>query len=385
MQSDANFKNWQEYIQNPKNADMRDDPSILAVEQQWNSYLKYGNQFGEEGLKKNGKQPFAFMAPEDLVDTTAKLIELAKATQFDDFKKFGYQNSGMRSSVTSSRKDLAVQHGIASTWGKYLKKDYDKYVSQLAGNEKTNAKTLNQFVRERMEPYFPSEKIERAYEAPVMQPPRGADGGAERMTNSLWLEMHRKALATPGQRIDFGAEAVQYTFGNKLGEHNMDGVKDPFGNVINLGLRKAQSTGLVQPQKGPEGSVYSEYDALVRLPLTEFKALGDQFDDVIDDFWWDQITAGASDASINWDVEPEYKELGFKKYVDEQGRALVEFPVKQKYDPLNVHLADNYTNAHNVSPHKEDPYKGISGAGEAIVSDDGKWAWDGIKWVATGQ
>lgn len=385
MQSDANYQTWQKYIADPKNADMRDDPEIQKVSQQWNNYLKFGNQYAtnqEEVGKLGGKKEFTFMAPEDLVDTTAKLIELAKATQFDDFKNFGYQNSGLRSSITSSRKDLAVQHGIASTWGKYLKKDYDKYVSQLQGNEKTNAKTLNQFVKERMDPYFPSEKIEKAYEAPVIKPPSGGSGADARMTNSLWLSMHDKALNTPGQRIDFGAEAVQYTFANKLGEHNLDGVKDPFGNVLNLGLRGAQSTGLVQPQRGPDGTVYSEYDALVRLPLTEFKQLGNKFDDVIDDFWWDQITAGASDASVDWEIEPEYEALGFKKYTDDKGRALVEFPVKQKYDPLNVHLSDNYSNAHNVSPHKEDPYKGIEGSGEVVISDDGKWQWDGAKWIA---
>jgi len=383
MTSDANYKAWQKYIQDPKNSDMRDDPALLAVNQQWNNYLKFGHQEGEAGLKRDGgKREFTFMAPEELVDTTSKLIELAQKTEYDDIKNFGYQNSGLRSEVSSARKDLTVQHALGSTWGKYLKKDYDKYVDQLVGNEKTNAQTLNQFVRQRMEPYFQSEKIDRAYQVPVLRA-RGS-GGVDGMNRSIWLNMHNKALSVPGQKIDFGAEAMQFTFANKLGEHNLDGVKDPFGNVVDLGLRKAQATGLGQPQRGPDNSVYAEYDALVRMPVKDFQNLGPKYNEAIDEGGLGQFTPGPS-SSKDWDVWEEYKALGIEQYTDEAGNKFVQFPIRQKYDPNNVHLSDNYANAHNISPHKEDPYAGIADGQEAVVSDDGKWAWNGTSWVPTGR
>lgn len=349
--SDANFKRMQEYMANPKNSDMVNDSEFKKNLGQWDNYLKYGNQFGEADAAKNGKKAFMFSAPEDAVDTTKLLIDSAKDVQYDMRDKFGYQ--GFRQYVSKANKDLAVEHVLASSNGKYLKKDYEKYLGQFVGNERTNAKTINQFTLERMNPYFQGEKIDKGFDPPVLK--AGGDGASA--SPNMWLDMHKKALANPGQQIDFGSEAMQKTFGNNLGEMNMDGIKDPFGNVLNLGMRKATATGMAQPHKGPGGNVYAEYGALVRLPVEEFMKLGGQYNKAIDEGGVGQILPGGpSNDATNWDIHSEYQNLGFKKYTDDKGRAYVEFPVKQKYDPLNVHLADNYSNAHNVKQHGENPY-----------------------------
>lgn len=371
LASDKGIADFNKYASDPKNADLVGTPEFEHEKQRLSNYLKYGNDKGVAGERN----AYTFIAPEEGKDTTSALVDLASKAEFDVKDRVG--KDGYKQSISDVRKNQAVEHALASTWGPYLKKDYNKYQSQLVGNDKSNAKTLNEFVKERMSPYFKSDKIEIGHDyAPIKA------ASTATMTPSLWNEMHIKAIKNPGQKIDLGAEALQQTFGNKAGEVNLDSVKDPFGNELNLGMRRAAFTGLVTPQKSPDGSMYSEADAMVRLPVDEFEALGEDYNKIIDERGLGQFTPGASKT---WDITEGGQKLGFKKYVDEKGTPYVEFVAHKKYDPANPNLADNYANAHNISQHKENPYEGTTestqGTEQPILSGSGKYVWDGQKWI----
>lgn len=343
LASDKSLDTFAKYLADPKNADMRDDPEILKLMQQRDNYEKYGNQFGEEAAKKDGLKPFMFVAPEDLVDTTKYLVDLAGKTQYD--MRNGFGRGGYRQSVSNDRRNLQVKSALNdSYWGKMLRKDYDKY---LRNNGDKN-KTIETFVRERMEPVFPADKIDTGFAPETIKAPA-------KMTHNLWVTMHDRILNSPGMQGDLNPKAIDATFSNAVGEKNLSGVKDPFGNTLNLGLRKADATGIVNVHKTGDGGMYAEYDALVRLPLKEFRELGSEYEKAIDELGIGQIFPGEP-SKENWDIHNEYRDLGFKRYEDSKGNAFVEFPIKQKYNPLNESMIDNYTNAHNVSPHKEDIY-----------------------------
>lgn len=343
LTADASFKELSKYISDPKNADMRDDPALAEILQKRENYLKFGNPDGEEAAQREGYKPFIFIAPEDMVDTNKELIDYAGKVEFD--MKNGFGRGGYRQSISNQQKQLAAQNLLSSARGKYYRKDYDRYLRN--GGDKN--KTLEQFTRERMEPYFKSDKIDAGFAPEAIKAPAN-------MTPSLWQQQFMKAARTPGGQVDFNPKAIDATFGNAAGEKNLNDIKDPFGNTLNLGLRRADATGLVDVRKTPNGNLVAEYNAIVRLPITEFQKLGSEYIKAIDEGGITQGITPLTESDENWDIHDEYQQLGFKKYVDANGRRLVEFPIKKMFDPANSSLADNYSNAHNISSRKEDAY-----------------------------
>mgnify|MGYP001589060294 CR=1 FL=1 len=344
LQSDSNFALESKWMTDPKNRDLAGDAEFQrqrAIQRE--NYRQWGNQLGKEAFEKQGKVAYQFQPPEELVDTTERLMKLANQTKYDTTEK--YQNGGYKQSISNSRKQLQAQGALSSADAKYYKLDYKRYLDSLP--DPRSAKTIVQFTQERMEPGFASEKIDKGFAPQVA---KVGDGKGGEMTRNLWLNMHDKMLKDKIP-VDFGADAMQKTFGNSKGELNLNGVKDPFGNTINLGMRRAVANGLAQAHEGPNNSIYGEYSAVVRLPVDEIEALGKDYAKVVDETGLGQFTPGVSST---WDINEDFKGFGFKKYTDDKGRAYVEFPVNQKYDPLNPNLSDNYANAHNISPRKEE-------------------------------
>jgi hypothetical protein len=383
LQTDDAFEKMNTYAKDPKNSDLVNSKEDWGrIEQEKTNYLKWGNQDGEEAAKKDGKKAFQFRAPEEKVDTAKILIEAAKNADYDEIHYFG--NQGHKQSISNSRKNDAVEHAIASNyWGRYLKKDYNNYLDQLVGNEKTNAKTINQFVRERMNPYFKADEIDKGF-APESISNRGGKGDKP-MSPSLWEEMHNKALMesirTKGKpsTVELNPEAMQRTFGNKYGEMPLENVKSPFGEPLNLGMRDASATGLITVGLNPSGKLEGSHKVFIRLPIEDFYSLGGQYQKVIDEGGVGQLTPGGpSNQATNWSIHEKYQG-DFKKFTDKTGKDFVEFPVQQKYDPMNPQLAFNYANAHNAKAHEEDPYSGTQTSN--VVSDDGKWIWNGNDWI----
>ncbi len=358
LQTDSNWQAAQKDMADLKYANV----DFTPIKQQYSNYSKYGNQDGDirDAEGKPVLKAFSYTTPAPPQDTTKLLIDLAKDTQYDEQHNFGYQNSGLKQSVSDSRKKLAVEHALASDWAPQLKKDYQAYLGSLQGQEKTNAKTINEFTQERMEPYFQANKIEKAYEIPVIKSPSGGAGG--NMTPSMWNVMHQKAVKVPGTEIEFNPKAMDETFANKYGEYNLDNTTTPSGDKVNLGMVSAASTGKASVNKFPGGKIYGEHKVLARIPVDVFEKLGDKYNDMIDEEGLGQFTPGASS---QWSIKDKYKK-DYTEYIDDKGKKFVQFVVKQKYDPDNVRLADNYSNAANVAPHKENPYDN-SGEEEQIT------------------
>jgi len=348
--ADTAMKDMDKYQSDPKNADIVNSNDWKAIQAGRDNYLKFGHQAGEEVAKKQGLKAFSFVPPEAAQDTATILMNLAKNVEHD--KVSSYQDGGYKKQISQTRKLQAVEHAIASgNWGKYLKKDYNNYLDQLNDNEKTNAKTVNQFTLERMNPYFKQDEINIGF-APRLDA-KGSKTPAE--AKDMWSTMHVKALHQPGAEIDFNPAAMDKTFANDYGQMNLNNVKTPFGEPKDLGLMKANSTGIVTVDN-IGGVPVANHKVMVRMPIENFYQLGDNYKDVIDEGGFGQILPGGpSNGSTNWSIHNEYKK-DFSKYTDEKGRDFVEFPVSHHYDPRNINLADNYGNAHNISPHKEDPY-----------------------------
>lgn len=74
--SDGNFKVMMEFAGNPKNSAIVNSPFWEEKIDEWNNYLEFGNQHGEEGLAKYGKQAFQFNSPESLIDVRQKGLEI---------------------------------------------------------------------------------------------------------------------------------------------------------------------------------------------------------------------------------------------------------------------------------------------------------------------
>jgi hypothetical protein len=85
MQSDANYKAFQtDLATKSKNPDLYDSGAYNEVASQWQNYIKYGNQYGEEAAKTQGKSPFVYTQPQDFVDLNAQGIDYG--SKFNDFE-----------------------------------------------------------------------------------------------------------------------------------------------------------------------------------------------------------------------------------------------------------------------------------------------------------
>jgi hypothetical protein len=138
-------------------------------------------------------------------------------------------------------------------------------------------------------------------------------------------------------------------FNNSKGKQDLNSVTDPFGDPIDLGFRKGESTGNVTVNSENE----ADREVQVSYKIQDFFALGEQYNEIIDEGGIGQILPGPPGReSSSWDIHPEYKDR-FEKFTPETGPPVVRFRVSKSYDPKNENLSDNYSNAHNVSPHKE--------------------------------
>ena len=380
LSTDKEFELMNKYMGDPKNAEITNSPEFETVKRQRNNYLQFGNQYANSADQVDsfgGKKAFVFQSPEAKVSTADALIKYAASAEHDEFGYYG--TGGYKKTVSETRKLEAAEHAIAdSYWGKYLKKDYDSYVSQLVGNEKTNAKTINEFTRERMDPYYKSVEIDKGFA------PHAAKPSSPGSNTDMWSTMHAKAMSEPGRMVELSPKAMQDTFGNDFGQINLNGVKSPLnGKPLNLGLIKADATGLVTVTRSPNGQPMANHKVSVKMPVEQFYTLGSEYKNIIDEGGMGQITPGGPrNAANNWDIHDEYQ-TKFKKFTDPKGRDFVEFEVGQIYDPNNVNFAANYDNAHGIKAREENPYSGIdTDQNEQVVSDDGKWSWNGKEWVS---
>ena len=295
----------------------------------------------------------------------------------------GYGYNGYKQSVSNARKQGAVKHALASSWAPQLQKDYLAYIGHLQeqGIDKTKAKSIDDFTLERMEPYFQAEKIEIGHAPPRVD---GAGSGkVDGQVGSFWETAVMSAIQKPGSVIDFNARAMDATLSNR-GQYNLNGIKTPLGDAMDLGLVNGVSTGEAVVHTPKNAKPYMEHKVMVRYPIDQFMKLGEKYDKVIDEAWTNQIHPGQVEGS-NWEIHNEYQN-DFKKVNDEKGNAYVEFPVYQNLDPVNVTTAANYNHANYAKPVEQDPYQlGQSNAVAVNTQADYDALPSGAQYSANGQ
>lgn len=84
MLSDANYSQFQKDLaEKSKHPELFDAGAYNEVKKQWNNYIKYGNQFGEEAAKTQGKTAFVYQQPQDWADLNKDGMEYG--SKFNDF------------------------------------------------------------------------------------------------------------------------------------------------------------------------------------------------------------------------------------------------------------------------------------------------------------
>lgn len=115
MASDNAYKSYIEDMKNvAKNPNMYDTEAYQNIQNQWNNYLKYGNQEGPEAADKFGAQPFLYNKPEDFVNINEEGLSIGnkvKARKYKDLGRGGYQELVDDNALNAAAMDLLNRRG----------------------------------------------------------------------------------------------------------------------------------------------------------------------------------------------------------------------------------------------------------------------------------
>lgn len=85
LMSDANYQAFQKDLaEKSKNPELFDAGAYTEIKNQWDNYLKYGNQYGEEAFAAEGKKPFQYSQPQDWADLNKDGMDYG--SKFNDFE-----------------------------------------------------------------------------------------------------------------------------------------------------------------------------------------------------------------------------------------------------------------------------------------------------------
>lgn len=222
--SDANFKNWQDYMKNPKNADIVNDPEFQKINQHWDNYTRYGNQFGEEAARTKGKQAFMFIPPDEMQDYTEYLRKIAGDTEFDsaNTRQNGYQIVN-KQSVSDVSRAKAASMAMSGPMAKWIKKDYEK----KGGDEKFG--NIQNFVRQNMDPFFKGDKYDYNM---VPDSILRASASAKTAPTNWWADDTKRAFEASRQGgfipVTIARGGAEEMLMDRNGNYNLSG-----GQIIN--------------------------------------------------------------------------------------------------------------------------------------------------------
>jgi hypothetical protein len=123
LQSDANYKQFQKDLsEKSKNPQLFDADSYGKIGEQWNNYLKYGHQNGEEAARVEGRKPFLYQQPQDFVDLATSGLE--KGNKFNQFNIQPVKGGGLGSYQEIPDEDALTS--VATDEYARNKRQYDK-------------------------------------------------------------------------------------------------------------------------------------------------------------------------------------------------------------------------------------------------------------------
>ncbi len=266
LQTDANIKKFREYAADPKNNEMINTPEFQAEKGKLDNYLKYGNPLGEAA--KGEKAEYMFMAPEESVDYTKYLVDIARQTA-----KHGTAGAagagGYRQFVTDADKQSALQLAKSNPMFRYLKKDFEK----MTAEQQQQFGTVDEYVLNKMQPYFPEDDIKPGqFFAPQRESAANANLGAAKNPFEVALS---HAQRNPAGVVQVAPQTINDTFADSNGMFDLSNtyvVDQKTGNKtqMNLGKGKAEAYGNLKYIKNDKGQGYYVVPVKVRLPVNQF-------------------------------------------------------------------------------------------------------------------
>lgn len=157
LQVDSNIKLFNGWLQDPKNADLKDEPETKLLKQNLENYLKTGST---DGITANRKI-FQFTPPEEMVDLTPIISEYGKnANRSLQKPKYLGGGAGLNwQSVTDADKENAVNAFMGNqAHNRRATAQYKRWVAQ---DPETNKKvSINQYFKKEMDPFFQEDKYD---------------------------------------------------------------------------------------------------------------------------------------------------------------------------------------------------------------------------------
>lgn len=115
MASDNAYKSYVEDMKNvAKNPNMYDTEAYQNIQNQWNNYLRFGHQDGQEAAEKFGPQAFLYNKPEDFVNINEEALGIGnkvKARKYKDLGRGGYQELVDDTALNAAAMDLLNRRG----------------------------------------------------------------------------------------------------------------------------------------------------------------------------------------------------------------------------------------------------------------------------------
>ncbi len=359
---DAEEKALRAYMKDPKNAPLLDTPEFQNQLAGYENYVKTGSIDGNSANRKL----FAFIPPEELVDTTPLLSKYASmaAQNGKDTKWLAKGAGSIHQFVSDSDKALAAEGAINDKeLGRHIQREYNDYLSKLPEGEKPL--NIKQYTVAKMQPYFKGDEYKNFSYATGDGGGKGS--GSQGANRNFYSELIQRAQAASGM--------------NKVVAADPDGVNQVLTGgkgVLNTnGLLFEASPGKFIPFKGAITKNYTtsgtkaKYDSdglktsvIVTMPVNQIEEALDGAD-IFDMPNWFSFYSGKSEAR-----NPNQKD-NFRVYEDENGNEVADFELWALLEKTNTNTAGGYNH-------------GMHAKAEAMNSDfDSGSTWqtpDGTNW-----
>lgn len=337
---DANIKSMNQWLNDPKNADVKDDEIVMQKKNELANYLKTGSIDGNSANRKL----FTWEPPEEKVDLTPYFKMYGEATAHSNLQqKYGprgmgwYWSAATDSDVANSAKSM-VQNG-APQLKKWLNKYYKEYLSQNPDSKLT----LEQYAGQQIKPFVKEDQYKTFSYNPESDG-SVSTGNGRRVKPQAISELKEVASEAIRRKRPVQASADglhQYFVGNK-GALNTDGshILSANGNSLpfNGGMLKDYSFSGSTVRAIPVGNNKYRFMATfkAKVPISEFDNIISK--DIIDETNW--FGLGMS----NPEVRTKYKDLPIKITKDDDGKDVVEVELSKDidYNNLSSHYAYNF-------------------------------------------
>lgn len=364
MRVDSELKRYNEYKNDPKNADVLDLPEFKQYENHIANYLHTGSIDGVQGNNKE----FKFQPPFEGVDTTPVWMNYAKNVRQNglDIKHLGTGVASQHQFVTDDDKLQAAQAALNDAkFGRIARKEYNDYSAKIPNGQKKI--TLEQYAINKMNPYFDTDK----YQNYNYKTGEGSGGrkGSEQPFRDAYSEIYDRARKAPTVEVQAAPNGMREIILGKNTALNTNGsfIRTSKGNLIpiNAGnipddnISTSNSRMVYNPNKGAFGS-YS-----IQMPLDQLEnALGgaNVFDTPTFFTHW---------LGNNTSVRDKYKDYGIQLVKDKDGNDFAQIDLWKPMEGTNTSTHSAYN--HGLGS-KAEEFTSAGEQGEEITAPDGiKW------------